>query len=88
MLSVLLALLQAIPALKSIWDELVAAYISLKISEMKAENVAAIKLAIEKQDQSGLEDAIGSDRSGQMSGIDGTEHRDTLPGVVSDTNKS
>lgn len=88
MLSIVLAILQAIPALQDVWDELVSDYVALKLSEMKQEDQDAIKLAIQQQDQRGIENAIASPKSGTPSGIDGTGLRSSLPGVLPNSNQN
>lgn len=80
-LSLLLAVFKAIPILQGWFESLVAGYIATQIAQMKDENRAAIKKAIETQDQRDLEAALGNPHPGEASGIPGTQIRDTLPGV-------
>ena len=77
----LTSLFKAVPVLKEWWDGLVAAYIALRISTMKKENREAIKKAITDQDQRDMEEALGSTKVGEASGIPGTVIVDSLPGV-------
>ncbi len=80
-MSTLIALIKALPVLKSFFDQLVAYYVSHEIAKMKEENKAAIRKAILDHDQRGIEEKLGSDRAGELSGVPGTEIRDSLPGV-------
>lgn len=80
-LSILLAILKAIPSLKSWWDELTAAYIASEISSMKKENVDAINKAFKSFDQRAIEKALGSSREGVRSGVAGSTIIDDLPRV-------
>jgi hypothetical protein len=80
-LDVLLALLTAIPVLKSWFDQLVADYISFKIESMKQENRDAIRKALDAFDQRDLEKAIGNPNPGAPSNLDGVEYVTDLPGV-------
>lgn len=75
--SIILALLKAFPILDKWLDE---AY-NEKIKKMSKENRAALKKAIENQDQRDLETAMGSTKVGEISGIPGAEIVDNLPGV-------
>lgn len=47
----------------------------------KDENKAAIEDSAKMGDQRPIEEAIGSGKAGKPSGIEGTEIRDSLPGV-------
>jgi hypothetical protein len=80
-LSVLIALLKAIPTLKEWFDQLVAMYIKSQIATMKEENKNAIHEALVKKDQRPIEKAIGSSEPGSRSGLVDSELRDSLPGV-------
>ncbi len=80
-LKIILALLQAVPSLKSVWDELVAAYIERQIATMKQQNRDAIRKAINEQDQRPIERAIGSPHAGEPSRIPGVVIVDDLPNV-------
>ena len=86
-LSIILAALKAIPALKSWWDELVAAYVAHEIANMKAELSKGVYEA-SKGDQRNLEKYIGSPRAGEESGLPGSHIVDELPGVPKSEPKS
>ena len=77
----IIAIIKAIPAIKSFWDELVSMYIAQEIEQMKAENKVAIKEAIYENDQRDLEKAIGSGKAGEASGVPDIVVVDELPGV-------
>jgi len=78
--SAILAVIKAIPALKSWWDEFAAWYVAHEIASMKKELSEAI-YAASKGDQRNLEKFIGSPRAGLPSGEHGSEIVDSLPGV-------
>lgn len=80
-LSVLLAIFKAVPAAKELWDKLVSIYIMSQAGKMKEENRQAIASALVEHDQRFIEQLIRSPRAGKESGYEGTEIRDTLPGV-------
>jgi hypothetical protein len=80
-LSLLLAIFKAIPALKSLFDELVVAYTQSQIDNIKKEYLYAIQIAISQKDQRDIEKALGSPRAGEASGIPGAQVVDHLPGV-------
>jgi hypothetical protein len=79
--SALLAVIQLIPTVEGWVQSFIAFYVVQQINSMKAENRDAIKKAFDEKDQRDLEKAIGNPAAGEPSGIPGTEHRDTLPGV-------
>jgi hypothetical protein len=79
-LALLLAIFKAIPALKSLWDELVAAYVQHEITAMNEELSNAIYQA-SHGDQRNLEKYIGSPRAGKPSGEPNERIVDELPGV-------
>lgn len=81
-LQTILALLKLFPTLKKLWDQLVSEYVAAEIAKMKAEQKAAIKKAVNEQDQRDIENAIHSPRAGEVSGVPGTELVDDLPGVM------
>jgi hypothetical protein len=83
-ISLLLAIFKAVPVLKEAWDRLLVLYIEHQENEMLEADRAAIRKAIDGQDQRDLEKQIGSTVSGKPSGIPGTEFRDSLPGVQAD----
>ncbi len=76
-----IAFLKAVPALKNWFDSLVALYVARVLASMKAENIAAIKAAIDTHDQRRAEAALGNPTPGEPSGNPGTEIRDNIPGV-------
>lgn len=80
-LSGIVAVISAIPAIKSFFDQLVTFYVQQKVDTFKAEDRAAIQKAMEDQDQRDIEKELGSTHAGELSGIPGTEVRPTLPGV-------
>lgn len=70
----ILAVLKAIPVLDSWFQQLVALYVSLQISNMKSENRDAVRKALEEHDQRDLEKATGnSQHSGEHSGETSSE---------------
>lgn len=71
-LEIILALLKAIPALKSVWYQLVSDYVQHQISQMKEANREGIRKAIYEHDQRALETAIGSTKSGEISNRPGS----------------
>lgn len=80
-LSIILLVLKAIPSLKSWWDELVSLYITTQIDNIKADNLEAVKIAINQQDQRKLEMAFGNPQAGERSTIAGSQIVNSLPGV-------
>lgn len=83
-LKFLTALFTVVPAIKSLWDSFISFYISQEIARMKAENREAIRKAFSEFDQRPIEKVIGSKKTGEPSGMAGTEFRDSLPGVMQD----
>jgi len=81
---VIFAVIKAVPAIKSLWDQAVAYYIQVSIEKMREEDVKAIKEAIEKKDQRKLEEQLFSKKGGELSGIAGTSIHDpgSLPNVM------
>lgn len=73
----ILAIAKAFPIVDKWLDE---AY-NEKLKAMSKETRAAIRKAIDEQDQIDLEIAIGSVNAGRPSGIPGSEIVDKLPGV-------
>jgi len=63
--SAVLALIKALPWFQKKFDELMAAYLELKIKEHDAEFAKALKELMEKNNQIPLEEAIGSDNAGK-----------------------
>lgn len=80
-IGLLLAIFEAIPIVDGWFQALVREYVKRRIARMKAENLDAIRLAIEEHDQRGLEKAIGNPRPGEPSNLPGVEIHDSLPGV-------
>lgn len=80
-LSLLLAILKAIPILDKWFQKLVVAYTQAKIDSMEKENREAIKKALNEHDQRPIETAMGSSTVGEMSGNPGTTVVDSLPNV-------
>lgn len=80
MLSSLLAIIKAIPALKSIFEGLFSLYVQKEIENMKKENRDAIKKAINEHDQRLIERALGNPRAGEASGDAGAVIIDHAPG--------
>lgn len=78
----ILAILKAIPALKSLFDQFAAWYTQKEIENINKEYLNAIAKAISAKDQRDLEKAVGSPRAGEQSGLGGTEIRDSIPGVT------
>jgi len=78
----LTSLFQAVPTLKKTWDDIVAAYVNSQIESMTAENLAAIRKAIDEKDQRDLEKALKSPRAGAPSDIPGVSHVSELPNVL------
>lgn len=79
--SLITAILKAIPALKDLFDQFVAEYTRREIANMKAEYQKAIEKAINDRNQIDLEKALGSQFAGLPSGNAGAKIVDSLPGV-------
>lgn len=77
----ILAFLKVIPIVDGWVRDFIVYYSNSAIDRMTTENRAAIKKAIDGQDQRDLEKALGNPNAGEPSNIAGTELRDTLPGV-------
>jgi len=77
----LLALIQAIPVVDKWVQQFIVYYVSKRKNEMKAENTAALRKALDEKDQRDLEKAVGNPHPGEPTSFPGTELRDTLPGV-------
>ena len=78
---IVLALLNAVPKLKELWDEALAAYIKNEISKMHEKDRAAIRRAIYEHDQRDLEKQLFNNEPGLPSGLPNTEFRNDLPNV-------
>lgn len=68
----ILQALAAIPALAGLFDQFSAWYVAQRISSMKAEDADAIRKAVVDHDQRAIENAIGSTKTGELSGAPGT----------------
>lgn len=73
-ISLLVAIFQAIPVLKSAWEQLITLWINTQIDKMAEENRNAIKKAITEHDQREIERII-STKPGEPSGLPGTSER-------------
>lgn len=67
-LKLLLAAFQAWPSIKSVFDEIVSAYVASELGKMKTENSDAIKKVVREHDQRDLEKVLGSPTAGKPSG--------------------
>lgn len=79
MISAIISFITLIPQLKAWFDDLVAAYVALKLASMKQENRDALKKALTEYDQRDLEKAIGSPNPGEASGDAGATIIDHVP---------
>ncbi|NJO18770.1 MAG: hypothetical protein HC838_00090 [Spirulinaceae cyanobacterium RM2_2_10] len=79
--SALIAIFEAIPAIKSLFEQFVIFYLNSKIASMASENRDALKKAIEGKDQRDLEKVLANPNAGEPSRIDGVRIRDSIPGV-------
>jgi hypothetical protein len=80
-ISGIFAIAKVFPIIDFWIQNLIIMYVNSRIDKMSAEDRAAIKTAIEKQDQRDLEKVIGNPNPGEPSGIPGTVLKDKLPGV-------
>ena len=71
MLSTILAIIKAITAIKSMFEQLMALYVQSEIASMKKENVVALRKALNEHDQRDLEKALGNPNPGTSSGDSG-----------------
>jgi len=74
-------ILGLIPGIKSLLDRAIGVYLQAYLEGMRDQNREAIKRAVALADQRELEKVINSPTAGELSGISGTEVRDSLPGV-------
>jgi hypothetical protein len=81
-LSLLLALFKAIPALKDMWERLLAMYIERQQAMLKEELRLAIYNAIHQKDQRGIEEVIRNPNHGKPIEIPDSQIVDSLPGVA------
>ncbi len=79
--SAILAVIQAIPAVRDLFERFVSFYVERRIASMKQENRDAIRRAFTEHDQRPLEEALGNPNPGGHSGVPGTQVVDRLPGV-------
>lgn len=84
-LSALIALFKAFPAMKQAWDDLVSMYVQQEVAKMKKENREAIKKALETHDQRPIEELLGN-QAGEHSGLTDSEEREELPDVKNSNN--
>ena len=82
-LAAITALLKAIPVVARWFEQLALYYFNSGIDEMKAENLAALRKAIELKDQRDIEKALRSDHAGKPVDLPGSEIRSSIVGVVS-----
>lgn len=82
----ILAIIKAIPSIKSWWDEFAAWYVEHEIQSMKKELSNAIYEA-SHGDQRNLEKYLGSPRAGLPSGEPGSVIVPSLPGVPNSDKK-
>jgi hypothetical protein len=81
-LSLLLALFKAVPALKDMWERLLAMYIEHQQAMLKEELRLAIYNAVRQKDQRGIEEVIGNPNHGKPIEIPDSQIVDSLPGVT------
>jgi len=79
--ALIVGIVRAIPIFAGWFDQFVAYYTNQRIDEMSAENLAAIKTAIQQKDQRDLEKVLGNPNAGEPSNVGGTVIRNDLPGV-------
>lgn len=77
----ILAIIRAIPAVKSWYDQLTALYVQAEIARMRHADREAIRKAVFDHDQRELEKQLGNPHPGEASGLPGTHVVDTLPNV-------
>lgn len=82
----ILAIIKAVPAVKSLFDDFAAWYVQHEITSMKKELSDAI-LKASQGDQRNLETYIGSPRAGLPSGEPGSVIIPSLPGVPNSDKK-
>jgi len=79
MFSAILAIIKAIPSIKSLVDSFVSYYVGQQIAAMKKENKDAIRKALNEHDQIDLEKALGNPSAGEVSNNPGTSIIDAPP---------
>ena len=80
-LSLVLAIIRAIPSLKGFFDAFVKGYVNRNVDSMAKEDREALRKAFEEQDQRDLEKAMGNQNAGKEVPATGSEIVDSLPGV-------
>lgn len=78
-ISAFFALLKIFPKLAEGFEKIAYWAKAERIEAMKKENAEVIKTATDGHDQIPLEKVIGSKTAGEVSGVVGTEIRDSLP---------
>lgn len=81
-----IAVCKAISVLKELLDKFMVFYVQTETENLHTADRAAMRKAIDEQDQRDLEKQIGNKNPGEPSGTPGTVIRDTLPNVLP-TNK-
>lgn len=84
--SLALAILKAIPAIRDFFEAVALAYYESKLAEMKRENKEAVDKVKYENDQRDIEKILGTERAGKPSGLPGTVIVDAsgLPDIVPD----
>lgn len=67
MFSTIIAIIKAIPILQKWFEELFVLYFNMQVDSMRAENVKAIRKAIDEKDQREIEKALQSTLAGKRS---------------------
>jgi hypothetical protein len=80
--SIIFAIIKAIPAVKSWWDQLVTFYVNKELENFKEADRAALRKAIHEQDQRDLEKQLGNPNAGEPSNAPGSVIVGELPNVV------
>lgn len=79
--SAVIGVINLIPTVQGWVESFVAYYVEKQRAQMRAENLAAIRKAINEHDQRGIEEALGNPNAGEPSGIGGVEFRTGIVGV-------
>ena len=91
MFATIIAIIKAIPTIKSWVDQLMVLYFKSQVASLRAADREAIRKAIDEHDQRDLENQIGSNNAGKPSGIAGSHYTSNIPGVtdkLQDTNET
>ena len=67
MFSTIIAIIKAIPIIQKWFEELFILYFNMQVDSMRAENVKAIRKAIDEKDQRDIERALQSTLAGKRS---------------------